>query len=494
MKRFCALVLILSAVTLFVFACGGNDGPTRPPDYIPGYLGPLAEYGEKQPPERLFANVPDRDFEGHEFVILANSAEWNPHWYSRDICAEELTGEAINDAVYHRNRAVEERFNIIIRGEFSANQSNDARTSIMAGDNAYDMFTIALQTHTAPLAQEGLLLDLRNVPYVDLVKPWWDQRANEQLSIGNRLFFTISDLLIIDKDALFIFLFNKDVQREHGLDDPYQLVRDGRWTVDTMWDMARSVSADLNGDGIMDRNDRFGLLMAGHTIHGNVVGSGHFIITKDSSDMPILNISHPMMLESFDKWIEIMSDTLNTGVTQDLHNSADIWLDELVMFSEGRGLFLYTGMNRVTLARAMDFNFGILPNPKLNEAQTDFYNHVHAWCTTAIAIPITSDLERTGIILEALTAESFYTLRPAYYDISLVNQLLRDEESEEMLDLIFATRAFDLGHVFNWGGAFDMFFDLGLNKNPNFVSAYERILARIERDMQATIDLFMDLE
>ena len=393
--------------------------------------------------------MPERDFAGHAFTILANSTAYNSYWYSKDIWVEEETGDLINDAVYARNRAVEEQFNIEIMGIFTGNQFNDARRSIQSGDNSYDMHTVPLQGATAQLAQQGLLLDLKSVPFIDLEKPWWDQKANEQLSINKKVMFTISDLLIIDKDALFIFLFNKDVIQELGLEDPYQLVRDGTWTVDKMWDMAKLNSRDVNGDGIMDDTDSYGLLTAGHTIHGNVVSSGHFVITKDNEDLPVLNITHPIIQATIEKWLDMKNDRSNTWIAQDWDSKhADIWLYQLDVLSEGRGLWLYAGMDRVTTLRTYDFNFGILPNPKFDESQSEYYNHVHAWCTTAISIPVTADPERTGIILEALTAESYYTLRPAYYDVSLHTKFLRDDESGEMLDLIFSTRCYDLGHVY----------------------------------------------
>ena len=46
-----------------------------------------------------------------------------------------------------------------------------------------------------------------------------------------------------------------------------------------------------------------------------------------------------------------------------------------------------------------------------------------------------SDPERTEIILEALSAESRYTVQPAYYDISLKGKYIRDEECADMLDI-----------------------------------------------------------
>jgi len=500
MEKICLILAVILFAGLFFVSCGGSDNNTgvKPTDSqdenadgSPDPVEPVTE--------RILPDVPDdKDYGGYEFNIIANDKAWNEHWYSRDIYVESENGDTIDDAVYYRNRAIEEKYNITIKGIFSANQLGDSRKSIKAGDNTYDVLSIPLQGSTSALAQEGMLLDLKKVPYIDLEKPWWDQRANRQLSIGNKLLYSISDLLIIDKDALFIFLFSKDIIREQGFEDPYQLVRDGKWTVDKMWDMAKAVTQDLNGDGVMDDSDKYGLITQTHTIHGNVVGCGHFIITKDNDDIPVLNIADPVIFASFEKWINIMNDRVNTIVAQDWQNKYTgyaIWDQQLDMLIEKRALWLYTGMNRVTMLREAECNFGILPDPKHDESQSEYHNAVYAGCTTAVSIPITApDVERTGMILEALTAESYYTLRPAYYDISLKSKLMRDDESGEMLDLIFATRCYDLGQVYNWGGVFDMFADLAYKKSTDFISAYEKIMPRVEKDMQKALNNFDEID
>ena len=497
MKKICLILTVILLIGMFLVSCGKDEANNNANQN--NAQNANANDGENSEietvTEKLLPDVPDKDYEGHEFVVLGNGTDYNSYWYSKDIYVEEENGDAINDAVYARNRAIEEKYNITIRGVFKGNQYNEAKKSIVSGDATYDMLTVPLQGASAQLAQDGLLLDLKKVPYVDLEKPWWDQKANEQLSIGHKLMFTISDLLIIDKDALFIFLFNKDVIQEQGLEDPYKLVREGTWTIDKMWDMAKDMPKDLDGDGKMTDVDSYRMLTAGHTIHGNVVSSGHFVITKDKDDMPILNIRDPMILASYEKWIVLNTDRANTWVAQDWASKhADIWMYQLEVLSEKRALWLYAGMDRVTTLRTFDFNFGILPNPKYDESQKEYFNHVHAWCTTAISIPVTSDPERTGMILEALTAESYYTLRPAYYDVSLKTKFMRDDESGEMLDLIFETRCYDLGHVYNWGGVFDMFSALPQGKNQDFVSAYEKILPKIETAMEKAIDNFLENE
>ena len=512
MKRIYILPIIL-LVFLFVVACNGGDSAGDDLSNVHD-LGTAVDGGEDilneeevlVSPEgfpidpatgRILPNVPNRDFEGHEFTILAHCTSFNVHWFSRDISAEELIGEPINDAVYHRNRAVEERFNITIRADYSGTPPATARESIMAGDGRHDVITMNL-IQTAILAQEGMLFDLTNVEYIDLEKPWWDQRANRHLSINNRLFFTVGDLLVIDNDSLLIFFVNNDAIRDWSFDCPYQMVRDGTWTIDRMWEMATQFSHDVNGDGEMTGVDAWGLLTQYGTFNGNVFAAGTFIASKDSNDLPVVDMMNPRMISSFNAWIEIMMDRAHTMYAQDFQGDhlpgVNIWDNQVHMLSEGRGLFMFTHLNRATMMRPLDFNFGILPNPKLDEFQDSYYNYVHKNTTKAISIPVTADSVRSGMILEALAAESRYTLREAYFYISLGSQLLRDSDSEEMLELIFETRAFDLAHAFGWGGAIGMINGQAQRRESNFVSGYEAISQAIEIAMNNTVDFFLGLD
>jgi hypothetical protein len=145
------------------------------------------------------------------------------------------------------------------------------------------------------------------------------------------------------------------------------------------------------------------------------------------------------------------------------------------------------------MMRAYDGNFGILPMPKLNEIQEDYANAVHPTCGTTLSIPVTAlDLDRTGIILEALTAESHYTLQPAYYDVTLKTKLSRDNESSEMLDIIFATRIYDLGRVYNWGDVSSTISVLAERKTTDYISESEKKESKIQAAMESTIEFFVN--
>jgi len=53
-------------------------------------------------------------------------------------------------------------------------------------------------------------------------------------------------------------------------------------------------------------------------------------------------------------------------------------------------------------------------------------------------------------------------------------KILRDDESAGMPDIIFSTRSYDIGMMYNIGGFLNMFIELGDKKSGDFTSAYEK--------------------
>ena len=113
---------------------------------------------------------------------------------------------------------------------------------------------------------------------------------------------------------------------------------------------------------------------------------------------------------------------------------------------------MITSMSRALLFREMQTDFGILPLPKLKEEQAG-YNTWSTYNSYVVSIPYTcANPERTSAIMEALFEESSYDLKNAYVEEALKYKTTRDDESIEMLDIIFANTLYDIGIVYNFGG------------------------------------------
>jgi len=122
----------------------------------------------------------------------------------------------------------------------------------------------------------------------------------------------------------------------------------------------------------------------------------------------------------------------------------DIPSEIRAIFAEDRSLFMDMSFNFVESLRGMDTDFGIIPYPKYDESQNDYRTRVCYYMPTIV--PVTcADTDFTGYMLEVMNHESYKTVIPAYYDIALKGKYSRDEESAEMLDLIFTSRVIDIG-------------------------------------------------
>lgn len=61
-------------------------------------------------------------------------------------------------------------------------------------------------------------------------------------------------------DYTHMLIFNRNIAEDFSPDSPYELVKSGKWTVDAMFSMTKTVTGDVNGDTVMDENDCWGLL------------------------------------------------------------------------------------------------------------------------------------------------------------------------------------------------------------------------------------------
>jgi len=504
-KKFFGLifVLMLAAIAGFVFvSCKSEAPPAKEPDgaidsdNIDNPDGPPE--GTAVEPEILYPE-PEHDFGGYNFKVLINGPAHV--WYeSTEIYAEKDTGSPINDAVYKRNIIIEDKYNFkisVINDTNWGDVARRARKSITAGDDEYDMI-MPMINDASPLAHEGLLKDLNSVPGLNLPAPWWDQRANDQLSIYGKLYFTTGDMGILDKYCTFVTFFNKTIVKENALENPYELVKNGNWTQDKVSEMIRGISKDLNGDGMMDFNDRWGLLTDTSIAMAMFYGAGEHITRKTPDGGLEITILNPRSQDVLDKAFGFIYDKSSVLYANDIKSSLPtVWDAASTMFAENRALFrmcaLISVSEEITINSYVDF--GLLPQPKYNSEQPEYYNFVSTLGVPGVCVPSTcGNPERTGAIIEAFARYSADTVRYAFYDVVLTNRLVRDEESGDMLDLIFATKTYDLGVIYNFGTLKDMFYTMADKRNVNFVSESEKRMEKATKELTDILEKFSQVD
>ena len=499
MKKIIAVLLLagtlISLVSLLAACQTGKVGDNDQNTEADISQAEAQNQGEGEPTEeKLYPELEAVDFGGYEFTFLTRTmgttVDW-VEWDHRDLFASEQNGDIINDAVYGRNKKIEEKYNIQITELPVADFTGTVRKTVKSGDDIYDVVCPHLM-EVAALAQDGSITDIFLVPYLDFDKPWWNQGTPRDLSIGNKLFVMQGDLLILDNDAMEAMIFNKALLQEYALESPYDIVKRGEWTFDKLYSMSKGVSKDLNGDGKMYiKEDLFGCILQADTDISFLVSGGEKICSKDENDYPIVTYGSERCYQITDAIMQLMLDEDNVVNLHRYAGQFGIYDEQVKMMEENRALFSWIRMRIVERLRGMETDFGILPLPKLDKEQPNYITHMNPHTGAGISIPSTSvELERTGMILEDLSAESKYTLQPAYYELNLQGKFMRDDESREMLDTILANTAYDIGYIYDFGNFAMTMVYCGRDKKYNQASQFEKSEAKMWKDIEKTIDAY----
>ena len=245
--------------------------------------------------------------------------------------------------------------------------------------------------------------------------------------------------------------FNKNLVENNRLDDPYQLVRDGKWTLDSFNTMAVMTAADLNGDAEITADDQFGFTWQ-DALGGTVFyyGCNEMLTKTDKNGTPIVTVGSEHSTAVYDKIVSIISN--KDAYYQGSDNDEVMWV-----FYEGRALFYTEVLDRAKRLRPYDVDFGILPLPKFDETQEEYVQFVDGWCLSPVVIQQNAaSPERTGWILQALAEASNDMLVDTYYDLVLTGKALRDDESAEMLDIVVINYVLDNCDLYSWSGLWEL--------------------------------------
>ena len=493
MKKFARIIFILLMTTLIFSAvsCGGsNNNNNNSEKLADGDINSAEQNEQEQQEEKIdvhsvLASLPAEDYGGYEFRIMTTNW-YNPTVEARQAPETEQNGDPINDALYVRDKLIEEKYNITIK--YSVEEDDyvllsKAQKSIKAGDDVFDFAMDNLRVVTSGLAQIGALIDFNKMPNVDLTKEWWSKYAIRDLTINGKFYFPTGDITARYMLADGILMFNKTVFRDMGIEYPYQSVLDGNWTLDEFMTLIRGKTRDLNGDGVIKKDDDFfGLILYNQGAFDFMLGCGEGLI-KIVDGNPAVNVKNERTVILMEKVATLWNDEY-------MPYTVKVYYEEVPMFIENRAMFLQTTVGDVSLFREMDSDFGIIPLPKWDKNQTEYFSHANPSGTSAVCVPVTNpNIERTGMIIEALAAAGKYTSTPAVYDITLKTKFARDPESEAMLDLICAGSRYDFAKIYNWGDLYTKFCE-NVGAGKSFIAPFEKIEVKVQKDMEKTIAVF----
>ena len=421
---------------------------------------------------------------------------------------DEETGDVVSDSAYFRNRSVEEILNVdLVFTQVDLDYNNcgsDLNKIIMAGDDVYDIAINDLFP-LATLSVEGNFLNVADAPYVDYNQTYWYKNYMEQLSLdgGMHQYIMAGDFFIDILRSAHALYFNKSMLAtlyDDG-DVLYNEVLNGTWTYEKMLSYTEECYQDLNGNGQVDNEDRFGLVVMqtwGPSIPFIISADLDFV--EQNSDG---TLSLSMNNERSIRLLEVLNDIFyspGTGNAIDIYkDSTSQDADTTNLFKSGRSLILgYNRLGSFDDLRDMEDEVGILPYPKFDDSQKNYVSSSHD--TTEIGvIPITnSKFDTTCAVLEVLMRETQKIVLPAYYETGLKVKYSRDDLSSQMIDIIHDSigGSFALAYSSYCSDIFmkASFYEPLYAKKTDFVSNYTKREKGAQKKLDKMVESFLGID
>ncbi len=490
-KRLLTLILAMLMLTPLVSCSENNDKNTEVDTPTEESVTPADEEevvveSEEDTLEKLYEDLPTGDYGGSDFRLLNNTSNFAYTFMT----AEEMTGDGLNDAVYERNMTVSDRLGIKIVEDLV---NYDVVTSTMNKEIASNTDTYACfwneSKFVAPFATQGSLINVNEIDSLNFDKPWWNSSAMDDVEVQDRLYFLIGDLHLMFKEAYWILGFNKSMMDDNGLDDPYEIVREGKWTLDTMVKYMNVAAQDLDGNGETDASDRFGFVSYDGCAKALFFASGETLVEKNDSGIPEIKTPGDRFYNVYSKMVDGIFNNKTAYCdgygTPGVSSYSEGWLG---VFSQGHSMFFSDPVGSLKKLRDMDAEFGVLPYPKYEETQENYVSLIAEYAAFC-GIPVTNgDIEKTGVVLENLCAESYSGVRDAYNKATLNFKYIRDEDSAEMLNLVFDNGVFNLADALGVTTMSSTIASNASSGNEDIASAYTKILKASEKMLARSIE------
>ena len=468
------VALILACLTaVAVFASCGKGGKNDTNDTGKGAANVTEPAARDEIDEYVESLAKEYDVSGKTFTYVGHSVNFPKE--------EKESGDILSNGLYYRQRDLVQVFGINW-DPVSLPGGDDTKDAVInevtAGGNEYDLVCGGMLTCGQAMLNAGVLQSVENLEFIDLDREWWVQSMRDTFSVRGRLYYLFGPIVPYTYLDSHCVLFNKNLTSMFGISDDelYSLASEGKWTIDELQKAAAKIPAVTNSQS--------GTYRFVHPVGVPFLFAAGMKITKFEEDgTPYVETALPLELSDLsDRLVAFQGDATQTAyLKKDEEASKKFGVEEIQdLFNIDRALFYFADTGDIMYLRTQSVRFGILPMPKATAAQSQYYTFSTPWVGQAVYLPKSvKDRGLSALMAEAMAALSQKHVKTAYYDKMLRSQAIFDMESQEMLDIIFSTKVYDMavlysdGNTSSWGPFFDAL-DKALSiDNSTFASEYK---------------------
>lgn len=451
------LCLLLAALMLLsAVACADPDTPAKETDTAaPATEGDATDADgetseETDNAEDYQCDLPSNlNYNGEPVNILYTIASGRED----ELFVEESGIGSIEEAVYERNQVVENQLGVTLEligesGDTAVSAKLD--TDIKGNVGSYDI--VVNGTYVAiSSAINGYYVDLNSLNNINTSKHYWTQGYNalSTFTSDDRQYLASGSLALTMFRLMFFTIYNQKVREDRQMEDLYDVVKRGDWTLDYQYNMITGLYDDSDGDGERTETDTYGFI-TGNIISMDpyMVAAGVPMITRDPDDNSLVfNSDATSALSDLVDAVQKLVNDEGTYVfeTADKDDVGKNYIAEA--FANDKSLMatiMFWNME-YNIEALSALSYGIAPIPKFSKDQ-EYKSYVQDQVSSfAISSAVKGEARREMVAatLEALAYHSYSIIRPAYYTNTLSTKFMQSPESADILNIIFDSLYFD---------------------------------------------------
>ena len=394
--------------------------------------------------------APDDLAESYNFGETITIYMWKDYTMM-EFYAEE-TGDVIDDAIFNRNIAVEDRLGIEFEYVEEKGSSSTYNTWIQKAendwqaDNSYDIY--AGYSRSAPLMTlKGMTVNLLDYEAFSVEKPWWPEALTTECTINDKLYFCSGD---ISTNLLWMMIgtfYNRELYNTYfpAEKSPMDMVEDNEWTMEKFFSMVQDIYTD-DGNSKKDDADFYGLVLYETNIDAFQTGAGIISIERDPENG--LKISEGWNSQRCADACELVGNFIDSDgvIYNDSTKIRNIFYEERALFITDR-LFIVAGKDTSETGK-IEFSYGLVPQPKFDTQQESYLTNVGHPFTMYAVNSQSKAIEASVTTLEAIGSANHRTVTPAVFEVAMKVRYTDDPQTSSMYDLLREGISFDIGRLY----------------------------------------------
>lgn len=335
------------------------------------------------------------------------------HWSMDELAGRFREGQVGQGRVEEAEKLFNAKIEFQTVGWNAVTESYMAR--LLAGDSKLDVWGVSQGIGLFDLVKEGGLMPMTNI----VPKEYYDTISNElrieleMLAYQGEIYgIGPSTHSALYSPSIVLSIYNKDMFEREGLEDPYELYLEGRWTWDTVTELAKKLTKDTDNDGVVDQFGMTGIWA--HAAPSLMISNGGNVMRlTDEGKMVYAMDERPALeaLQQIQEWDQVH------GVMGG--SEAD--------FIAGKvGLQMLQSVHMlIPLKNQMEDRYGLVPNPRGPRMDAHTYPK---FAMATLVLPANSEAP------EALVALSNFLYRESDTDEdAYVDSMVRDRNSARVL-------------------------------------------------------------